>query len=120
MMHRLVHRGPDAEGMYVCPDGHGVLGHTRLSIMDPKGGDQPIYCEDGSKAIIANGEIYNFHGLRPAFSRQHIFSTTSDSEVILHLYEDHGSSAVRHLDGMFTFAIADGSEIMVARDRIQA
>jgi asparagine synthase (glutamine-hydrolysing) len=118
MMDRLVHRGPDAEGMYVCPDGYGVLGHTRLSIMDPEGGNQPIYCEDGSKAIITNGEIYNFPGLRPELSRRHTFSTTSDSEAILHLYEEHGSYAVRQLDGMFTFAIADGSEIMVARDPI--
>ena len=118
MMDRLVHRGPDAEGMYVCPDGHGVLGHTRLSIMDPEGGDQPILSEDRSKAIIVNGEIYNFPRLHPDLSRQHTFSTTSDSEAILHLYEDHGSSAVRHLDGMFTFVIADGSDIMVARDPI--
>jgi asparagine synthase (glutamine-hydrolysing) len=118
MMRRLVHRGPDAQGMYVSPDGHGLLGHTRLSIMDPAGGDQPIYNEDGAKAIIANGEIYNFPRLRRELSRQHTFTTTSDSEAILHLYEDHGPSVVRRLDGMFTFAIADGGNIMVARDPI--
>jgi asparagine synthase (glutamine-hydrolysing) len=118
MMDLMTHRGPDARGMFICPDNNGTLGHTRLSIMDPKGGDQPIYSEDKSRAIIANGEIYNFPKLHPELARQHTFSTTSDSEAILHLYEDHGPSLVKHLDGMFTFAIADGNDIMLARDPI--
>jgi asparagine synthase (glutamine-hydrolysing) len=118
MMDLMSHRGPDAEGMFVSPEGRGVLGHRRLSIMDPEGGDQPIYNEDSTKAVIANGEIYNFPKLRPELEKTHSFRTTNDSEAILHLYEDHGTSAVEHLDGMFTFAIADGGEFMVARDPI--
>ena len=62
MMNRLAHRGPDAEGMYRDPD-RGVLGHRRLSIMDPEGGDQPIYSEDRDTVVVANGEIYNFPDL---------------------------------------------------------
>jgi asparagine synthase (glutamine-hydrolysing) len=118
MMDLMTHRGPDARGMFISPDNKGTLGHTRLSIMDPVGGDQPIYSEDKRKAIIANGEIYNFPRLRPELAKEHTFSTTSDSEAILHLYEEHGPSVVNHLDGMFTFAIADGSDIMLARDPI--
>jgi asparagine synthase (glutamine-hydrolysing) len=118
MMDLMTHRGPDASGMFICPDNNGTLGHTRLSIMDPEGGDQPIYSEDKNRAIIANGEIYNFPKLHPELARQHTFATTSDSEAILHLYEDYGPSVVKRLDGMFTFAIADGSDIMLARDPI--
>lgn len=118
MMDLMTHRGPDARGMFICPDNNGTLGHTRLSIMDPEGGDQPIYSEDRGRAIIANGEIYNFPDLRPRLARRHTLSTTSDSEAILHLYEDHGPSVVEHLDGMFTFAIADGADLMLARDPI--
>jgi asparagine synthase (glutamine-hydrolysing) len=118
MMKRMTHRGPDAEGMFVCLEGSGVLGHRRLSIMDPEGGDQPIYSEDSARAVIANGEIYNFPTLRPALASRHSFRTTNDSEAILHLYEEHGSGVVEHLDGMFTFAIADGGDLMAARDPI--
>jgi asparagine synthase (glutamine-hydrolysing) len=118
MMDLMTHRGPDARGMFVCPDDNGTLGHTRLSIMDPEGGDQPIYSEDNSMAIIANGEIYNFPLLHSELSQKHTFSTTSDSEAILHLYEEHGPSMVNHLDGMFAFAIADGQHLMAARDPI--
>ncbi len=118
MMKLMAHRGPDADGMFVCPEGSGVLGHRRLSIMDPAGGDQPIYNEDSTMAVIANGEIYNFPGLRPGLSERHKFRTTNDSEAILHLYEEHGTSLVEHLDGMFTFAIADGPDMMAARDPI--
>lgn len=118
MMKLMTHRGPDADGMFISPEGSGVLGHRRLSIMDPKGGDQPIYNEDSTKAVIANGEIYNFPKLRPDLSKRHNFRTTNDSEAILHLYEEHGTSVVNHLDGMFTFAIADGQDVMAARDPI--
>ena len=118
MMDLMTHRGPDARGMFICPDDNGTLGHTRLSIMDPEGGDQPIYSEDNSMAIIANGEIYNFPVLRSELLQKHTFSTTSDSEAILHLYEEHGPSVVNHLDGMFAFAIADGKHLMAARDPI--
>jgi len=117
-MKLMTHRGPDAEGMFVCPDGNGVLGHRRLSIMDPEGGNQPIYTEDLSKAIIANGEIYNFPRLKAALEDDHRLITGSDTEAIVHLYEEDGSDVVKKLDGMFTFAIADGPDFMVARDPI--
>jgi len=116
MMDKMTHRGPDADGMFIADNGSCVLGHTRLSIMDPKGGDQPIYNEDRSKAVIANGEIYNFPKLMPELSKTHAFSTTSDSEAILHLYEEHGPAVVNHLDGMYAFAIFDGKNIFAARD----
>jgi asparagine synthase (glutamine-hydrolysing) len=118
MMELVKHRGPDAEGMYVSPHGPGVLGHRRLSIMDPQGGDQPIYNENGNMAVIANGEIYNFPQLRTELAKQHELTTTSDSEAILHLYEDHGSSVVEHLDGMYAFVIADDDKLYAARDPI--
>ncbi len=118
MMNRLVHRGPDAEGMYLSPDGPGILGHRRLSIMDPEGGDQPIFNERQTMAIVANGEIYNFPKLRPELSNRHKFSTTSDTEAVLHSYEDHGVSVVNHLDGMFAFVIADQGNLFAARDPI--
>lgn len=118
MMELVKHRGPDAKGMFVSPHGPGVLGHRRLSIMDPEGGDQPIYNENRSMAVIANGEIYNFPLLRPELAKQHELTTTSDSEAILHLYEDHGSSVVEHLDGMYAFVIADEDKLYAARDPI--
>ena len=118
MMELVKHRGPDAEGMYVSPHGPGVLGHRRLSIMDPHGGDQPIYNENRNMAVIANGEIYNFPQLRPQLATQHELTSTSDSEAILHLYEDHGSSVVQHLDGMYAFVIAAEDKLYAARDPI--
>ncbi len=116
MMRRMVHRGPDAEGMHVCDN--GVLGHRRLSIMDPEGGNQPIYSEDRSKVIIANGEIYNFPKLRSELEKTHTFATRSDTEAIVHLYEDTGPDVAGMLDGMFAFAVADGEDILIARDPI--
>jgi asparagine synthase (glutamine-hydrolysing) len=118
MMELVEHRGPDAKGMFVSPHGPGVLGHRRLSIMDPHGGNQPIYNENRNMAVIANGEIYNFPQLRPELARHHELTTTSDSEAILHLYEDHGSSVVEHLDGMYAFVIADEDKLYAARDPI--
>ncbi|MDY6843370.1 MAG: asparagine synthetase B, partial [Thermodesulfobacteriota bacterium] len=115
MMDFLVHRGPDAEGLYTIPLDTGVIGHRRLSIIDPQGGNQPIFGEDGSVAIIANGEIYNFRQLLHDLSPSHQFHTTSDSEAILHLYEDKGTSTVDYLDGMYAFAISDGQSLFVAR-----
>ena len=117
MMGKLAHRGPDAEGMHVNPS-LGVLGHRRLSIMDPHGGDQPIYSEDGSSCIVANGEIYNFPRLRVDLQDDHEFRTGNDSEAILHLVEDLGPSAVRALDGMFAFAVDRGESLFLARDPI--
>ena len=116
MMDSIAHRGPDAEGMYQNANQSGNLGHRRLSIMDPKGGDQPIYGEVPTRAIIANGEIYNFPQLRSSLQEQSDFQTSSDSEAILRLYEDRGISAIEELDGMYAFAIADGEKLFVARD----
>ena len=118
MMNRIAHRGPDAEGIYASPNQSGNLGHRRLSIMDPEGGDQPIYGDVPSRAIIANGEIYNFPQLRSSLAEQNSFQTSSDSEAILRLYEDKGAAAIQELDGMYAFAIADGEKLLVARDPI--
>ena len=118
MMDLQVHRGPDAQGMHIDAKESGVLGHRRLSIMDPKGGNQPIYNETKSKVIIANGEIYNFPDLKHQLAQHHELVTTSDSETILHLYEEEGIDTPESLDGMFAFAIADGNDIFLARDPI--
>lgn len=118
MMDTLGHRGPDDRGMYVSPGGKGLLGHTRLSIMDPEKGHQPLFNEDRSKAIVANGEIYNFPLLLPELSRRHSFGTRNDSEAIVHLYEEHGPDTVSRLDGMYAFIIADGNDLFAARDPI--
>lgn len=117
MMTTLAHRGPDGSGLHVeAPT--GVLGHRRLAIMDPAGGAQPIYNENRSAAIVANGEIYNFPQLLQTLARQHDFCTTSDSEAILHLFEEKGSKAANELQGMFAFALSNGQRLWLARDRI--
>jgi asparagine synthase (glutamine-hydrolysing) len=118
MLDMLVHRGPDASGLHIDLATPGVVGHRRLSIMDPAGGNQPIYGADQTQAIIANGEIYNFPQLLPVLAERHHFRTTSDSEAILHLYAEHGMAAVEHLEGMYAFAIVDGARLVLARDPI--
>lgn len=112
------HRGPDDEGIF-C-DGTTGLGQRRLSIIDLSGGHQPISNEDGSKWIVFNGEIYNYQELRAGLVESHQFSTDSDTEVILHLYEDMGERCVEHLRGMFAFAIWDSHEqsLFIARDHL--
>lgn len=117
MMAQLAHRGPDAAGLYRRGDG-GVLGHRRLAIMDPSGGDQPIYNEEGSAAILANGEIYNFGEIRRSLEDRHHFRTRSDTEAVLHLFEEEGPATASRLDGMFAIAIADGRDLFLARDPI--
>jgi asparagine synthase (glutamine-hydrolysing) len=112
------HRGPDDEGVWVR--GRVGLGMRRLSIIDLAGGRQPISNEDGSKTIVFNGEIYNYLELRRALiSKGHRFATRSDTETIVHLYEERGPAAVEALRGMFAFALWDASrrEIFLARDR---
>src|SRR5262249_25088031 len=97
------------------------LGHRRLSIIDLEGGRQPIFNQDRTKAIVFNGEIYNFKPLREALSKKgHHFETQSDTEVILHAYEEYGEHCVHHLRGMFAFAIWDGRQrqLFLARDRV--
>lgn len=118
MMEALIHRGPDAEGVFVSETGAGILGHRRLSIMDPKGGNQPIYGQEPSQAIIGNGEIYNFPQLRTELGSRYDFRTKSDTEAALHLYQDQGAEAIQRLDGMYAFAIADDQRFLAARDPI--
>src|SRR5438876_11602307 len=103
----LVHRGPEALAVWVrLPDPYVGLGHTRLRIIDVAGGDQPIWNEDGSCLIVFNGEIYNFGELRGELeSRGHRFATASDTEAILHAYEEWGEECPPRLRGMFVFAI---------------
>jgi asparagine synthase (glutamine-hydrolysing) len=115
----LHHRGPDGEGEYQAT--HIALAMRRLSIIDLAGGWQPLYNEDQSLALVANGEIYNFVELRHRLEgRGHKFRTASDCETILHLYEDHGLDCVQHLRGMFAFALWDTKRrrLLLARDRM--
>jgi asparagine synthase (glutamine-hydrolysing) len=119
MCDAITHRGPDEEGFY-CRGGIG-LGSRRLSIIDLAGGTQPIYNEDRTVAVVFNGEIYNFQELRADLeTRGHKFSTRTDTECIVHLYEDHGGRCVEHLRGMFAFALWDARErrLLLARDRV--
>lgn len=118
MTRTLVHRGPDGEGFFL--DAHAGLGHTRLAIVDRDGGAQPMANETGTVHVVFNGEIYNDPELRPVLEgRGHRFRTGSDTEVIVHAWEEWGPACVEHLDGMFAFALWDGSRrcLFLARDR---
>ncbi|HXS46842.1 MAG TPA: asparagine synthase (glutamine-hydrolyzing), partial [Solirubrobacterales bacterium] len=115
---RLVHRGPDSEGFF--HDGGVALAMRRLSIIDLEHGDQPISNEDGSVVVVQNGEIYNYRELRQELERRgHRFATASDTEVLVHLYEEHGDEFVERLRGMFALALWDGRQrrLLLARDR---
>jgi asparagine synthase (glutamine-hydrolysing) len=119
MCSAIAHRGPDDAGYYV--DAYAGLGMRRLSIIDISKGHQPICNEDGSVWVVFNGEIYNFQELRRNLqSRGHVFSTDTDTETIVHLYEDYGPACVDHLRGMFGLAIWDVRErkLLLARDRV--
>jgi len=113
------HRGPDSDGFYFRP---GVgLAMRRLAIVDLQTGNQPLSNEDGSVWIVFNGEIYNYPQLRPGLEKRgHVFRTHSDTEAIVHLYEEHGVECVQHLRGMFAFAIWDEKRrrLFIARDRV--
>ncbi|MDY6950563.1 MAG: asparagine synthase B [Thermodesulfobacteriota bacterium] len=116
MLDALPHRGPNDRGLHT--HGDTVLGHTRLSIVDVAQGRQPILVKEGSSGVICNGEVYNFRNLRGKLSPKHRFATKSDTEVILHLYEEKGPECVKELDGMFAFAVFNGDDFMLARDPI--
>ncbi len=121
MTRMLAHRGPDEEGYFINDKGFAGLGHRRLSIIDLATGQQPLSNEDGSIWITFNGEIYNFKGLiRELEDKGHVFRTKSDTEAIVHAYEEWGTKAVEKLRGMFAFAIWDENkqQLFLARDRV--
>ena len=129
MMGAITHRGPDEDGLLVAPS--AALGMRRLSIIDLPGGHQPVFNESRNVAVVFNGEIYNFRQLRKTLeARGHVFRTVSDTEVIVHAYEEWGEDCLRELCGMFAIAIWDarssgasgeaarGARIFLARDRM--
>jgi asparagine synthase (glutamine-hydrolysing) len=119
MLEMIRHRGPDGFGIY--RDEHVGLGSARLSIIDLSGGDQPISNEDGTLWIVFNGEIFNYVELRPQLvARGHRFSTNTDTEVIVHLYEDYGPACLPYLNGQFALALWDARQrsLFLARDRL--
>src|SRR3954470_21314911 len=114
----LTHRGPDECGYHI--DHKAALGHRRLSIIDLAGGQQPLYNEDGTVAVVFNGEIYNFEEIRRRLIADgHVFRTNSDTEMIVHAYEAWGERCVEEFRGMFAFAIRDlrADTLFLARDR---
>src|SRR5947208_9271573 len=119
MTSTLRHRGPDGQGVFA--DHAAALGHRRLAIIDREGGAQPMSNEDGSCWIVFNGQIYNHRALRERLvGLGHVFRTHSDTEAILHAYEEYGADCVAMLEGMFAFAIYDSRrrELFIARDRL--
>ncbi|MEQ1644037.1 MAG: asparagine synthase (glutamine-hydrolyzing), partial [Pyrinomonadaceae bacterium] len=119
MNHAIIHRGPDEDGFYVHQN--VGLAMRRLSIIDLASGQQPIYNADKTKAIVFNGEIYNYQTLRAELEEQgHTFYTKSDTEVVLHLYDKYGVDGLEYLRGMFAIAIWDTQDrsLFLARDRV--
>lgn len=117
MMNQIIHRGPDSGGSFI--EGKAALGFRRLSIIDLHNGSQPLYNEDQSLVLIFNGEIYNFQLIREdLISKGHIFKTNTDSEILLHGYEEYGTELVKKLRGMFAFVIWDRNNqtLFAARD----
>jgi asparagine synthase (glutamine-hydrolysing) len=116
----LHHRGPDGQRAWFSPDRRVGLGHTRLSIIDLEGGAQPLHTPDGTVHAVVNGELYDFEHLRAELQAAgHRFSTLSDSEVLLHLYQRHGTACLAHLRGEFSFTLWDAANevIFAGRDR---
>jgi len=116
MMERIDHRGPDGRGSLTI--GECALGHVRLAIVDVANGAQPMTNECGNLAVTFNGEIYNHVELRRQIEGDHIFETRSDTEVLVHLYEQYGEDMLSKLDGMFAFAMAGPEGMLLARDPI--
>jgi asparagine synthase (glutamine-hydrolysing) len=120
MLPPLHHRGPDGSGVYLDPGQRIGLGHTRLSIIDLAGGAQPMHNEDQTVWVTFNGEIFNYLELRQTLIKQgHSFHTHSDTEVIVHAYEQYGDTFVQHLNGQFAIALWDGNRqrLLLVRDR---
>lgn len=120
MTDEIIHRGPDSSGKFISKDGKVALGIRRLSIIDLKTGDQPISSSDGSITVVFNGEIYNYRKLREDLKNiGYKFRTTSDTEVLVYLYQEYGEKMADKLNGMFAFAIWDerGQKLFIARDR---
>lgn len=120
MCARLVYRGPDDEGVYVDAEGGFALGARRLAVIDLEGGHQPLANEDASVWAVLNGEIYNHPALQEQLRRRgHVLRTRTDTEVLVHLYEDYGDQLVHALEGMYAFAIWDRQRrrLLIARDR---
>jgi asparagine synthase (glutamine-hydrolysing) len=118
MCKRIVHRGPDSEGLW--SDDRVALGMRRLSIIDLKTGDQPVFNEDRSVIAMQNGELYNYREVRADLERRgHKFTTRTDTEIIPHLYEEYGDAFVEHINGMFAIALWDSraKKLILARDR---
>ena len=116
---RITHRGPDSDGYYKSV--HAYMGIRRLSIIDVEGGDQPIFNEDKSIAIVYNGELYNYQELRTQLEKSnHLFTTKSDTEVIVHAYEQWGDDCLQKFNGMFAFSLWDDNRkrLLIARDRM--
>jgi len=118
MLVAMKHRGPDGQGIFTRDT--VALGHQRLSIIDLEGGSQPMTNEDESVWITFNGEIYNYLDIRRDLDKTHQFKTQSDTEVILHLYEEKGEKCISELRGMFAFVIYDFRErkLFAARDHL--
>src|SRR5262245_56721628 len=118
MCERMVHRGPDSERLYATTS--AALGMRRLAIIDLVTGEQPVFNEDRSIAVVLNGEIYNYRELRSELEKRgHSFVSASDTEVLPHLYEEYGLDMLLHLNGMFAFALWDAlrKRLVIERDR---
>jgi len=118
MCERMKHRGPDSEGLWT--DERVALGMRRLSIIDLSTGEQPVYSEDKSVVVVMNGELYNFREVREKLEKQgHKFETNTDTEILPHLYEEHGEAMLDEINGMFAFALWDKrkEKLLIARDR---
>lgn len=118
MCETIVHRGPDSEGLWL--DDTAALGMRRLSIIDLKTGDQPVFSEDKSVIVMMNGELYNYREVRGELVKKgHKFTTKSDTEILPHLYEEYGDGLLEHVNGMYAFSLWDATrkKLIIARDR---